>query len=183
MAKISIIPWIVKKLKRCIGIVEDTDTASQAIASDKYVIWKGDICKSTSAISEGDTLSSSNLSAVNDGVGNDLSQAIANLSPSEYSTTGITASSGVSITQGGYFMIGSVCFVMMVLSNTSSIAQYGQLFTGLPKSKGFSGGGNPVNAGTASVALENTTSGVRAFAASAISANSTIRIFTTYIAE
>ena len=78
MAKISIIPWIVKKLKRCIGIVEDTDTASQAIASNKYVIWKGDVCKSTSAIYEGDTLSSSNLSAVNGGVGNDLLQDIEN---------------------------------------------------------------------------------------------------------
>lgn len=79
MAKISIIPWIVKKLKRCIGIVEDTDTASQAIASNKYVIWKGDVCKSTSAISEGDMLSSSNLSAVSGGVGNDLLQDIANI--------------------------------------------------------------------------------------------------------
>lgn len=110
-------------------------------------------------------------------------QAIENLSPSGYSTSGITASSGVSITQGGYFMIGTVCVVMMVLSNTSAIAQYGQLFTGLPKSKGLSGGGNPVNAGTDSVALENTSAGVRAFAASQISANSTIRIFTVYIAE
>lgn len=77
MAKISIVPWIAKKLKRCIGIVEDTDTASQAIASDKYVIWKGDVCKSTDDISEGDTLSSDNLSQVSNGIGNDLLEDVA----------------------------------------------------------------------------------------------------------
>ena len=78
MAKVSIIPWIVKKMKKCLGIAEDTNTASRSIASGNYVIWKGDAYKASSAISEGDTLSSSNLEAVTDGVGNDLKQAIAN---------------------------------------------------------------------------------------------------------
>ena len=72
MAKVSIIDWIVKKLKRCIAIVEDGDTASQAIASGKYVIWKGNAYKASTAISQGDTLSLSNLTAVSDGIGNEL---------------------------------------------------------------------------------------------------------------
>ena len=101
MAKISIIPWIVKKLKRCIGIVEDTDTASQAIASNKYVIWKGDVCKSTSAISEGDTLSSSNLSAVTGGVGNDLAGGIANIPKLKYMDLEDTTPMNVNGKSGG----------------------------------------------------------------------------------
>ena len=76
MAKVSIIDWIVKKLKRCIAIVEDGDTASQAIASGKYVIWKGNAYKASSAISQGDTLSLSNLTAVSDGIGNELNSKI-----------------------------------------------------------------------------------------------------------
>lgn len=173
----------IENVKSTIAIVENGNTATNNISVGQYVIWNNALFTAREAIAIGDTLSYTNLQAVSNGAANSLSQAIANLSPSEYSTTGITASSGVSITQGGYFMIGSICVVMMVLSNTSSIAQYGQLFTGLPKSKGLTGGGNPVNAGTESAALENTSAGVRAFAVSAISANSTIRIFTTYIAE
>ena len=108
MAKISIIPWIVKKLKRCIGIVEDTDTASQAIASNKYVIWKGDVCKSTSAISEGDTLSSSNLSPVTGGVGNDLSQDIAKFQTVPINaTTNASGSFSTNIDYGSYILLGA----------------------------------------------------------------------------
>lgn len=103
MAKISIVPWIAKKLKHCIGIVEDTDTASQAIASDKYVIWKGDVCKSTDDISEGDTLSSDNLSPVTDGIGNDLLEDVAaNLLAVEEYTGTTPATGGLSITIGSF---------------------------------------------------------------------------------
>lgn len=180
------------------GNIAANYSTSSAYDVGDLCIYQGNLYRCNTAIASGEEWTAAHWTQVNiagelDSQKQDIAsntqdiasntQAIANLTPSEYSTIGITVSSGVSITQGGYFMIGNVCVVMMVLSNTSSIAQYGQLFTGLPKSKGFSGGGNPVNAGTASVALENTSSGVRAFAASAISANSTIRIFTTYIAE
>ena len=70
--KVSIIPWIVKKLKLGLALVEDGDTASQNIASGKYVSWKGNMCQASSAISSGDTLSSSNLTAVDGGALNAL---------------------------------------------------------------------------------------------------------------
>ena len=72
MTKVSIIDMIAKKLRRCIAIVEDGDTASQAIASGKFVIWKGNPCKASTAISAGATLSNSNLTALNDGIGNEF---------------------------------------------------------------------------------------------------------------
>ena len=70
--KVSIIPWIVKKLKLGLALVEDGDTSSQNIASGKYVSWKGNMCQASSAISSGDALSSSNLTAVDGGALNAL---------------------------------------------------------------------------------------------------------------
>ena len=72
MARVNIIEWIAKKLRSLTGIVEDGDTATHAISTGKYVIWKGNPCKASSAISIGDALSSSNLTALTDGVCNDL---------------------------------------------------------------------------------------------------------------
>jgi len=75
MPKVSVIPWIIKKLKGAIGIVEDTDTATHAIASGKYVIWKGVLCKASSAIAVNDTLSTGsggNLTVVDNGGLNDV---------------------------------------------------------------------------------------------------------------
>lgn len=72
MARVSIIEWITKKLRSLTGIVEDGDTATHAISAGKYVIWKGNPCKASSAISIGDALSSSNLTALTDGVCNDV---------------------------------------------------------------------------------------------------------------
>lgn len=74
--KVSIIPWIVKKLKLGLALVEDGDTASQNIASGKYVSWKGNMCTASSAISSGDALSSSNLTAVDGGALNALNGKI-----------------------------------------------------------------------------------------------------------
>lgn len=74
--KVSIIPWIVKKLKLGLALVEDGDTASQNIASGKYVSWKGNMCQASSAISSGDALSSSNLTAVEGGALNALNEKI-----------------------------------------------------------------------------------------------------------
>ena len=55
-----------------VAIVEKTDTATHAIAEGKYVVWKGHLTKASSAISVGDTLSSSNLTAVSDGLANNV---------------------------------------------------------------------------------------------------------------
>lgn len=81
--KVSIIDWIIKKLKRCIAIVEEGNTASQAIGSGKYVMWKGNLYTADTAISSGTTLAASggskNLTAVADGGYNDLNGKISTL--------------------------------------------------------------------------------------------------------
>lgn len=74
--KLSIIPFILTKLKQGLGIVQDTDTATQAIAKDKYVFWKGSLKKASSAISQNDTLSASNLGDVTEGALNQISDNI-----------------------------------------------------------------------------------------------------------
>lgn len=74
--KVSIVRFLINKIKSGLGIVQDTDTATQAISKDKYVWWKGSLKKASSNIAATDTLSSSNLSDVSDGVLNDLSGQI-----------------------------------------------------------------------------------------------------------
>lgn len=79
MVDLPITKWIKKKIRRLIGIVEDTDVATHSIASGKYVIWKGDLYKSKAAIAVGGSLSLSNLSPVSDGGLNELSEQIGTL--------------------------------------------------------------------------------------------------------
>ena len=76
MVDLPITKWIKKKIRRLIGIVEDTDVATHSIASGKYVVWKGDLYKSTAAIAVGGSLSLSNLSPVSDGGFNEVSEQI-----------------------------------------------------------------------------------------------------------
>lgn len=76
MVDLPITKWIKKKIRRLVGIVEDTDVATHSIASGKYVVWKGDLYKSTEAIAVGGALSLSNLSPVSDGGLNELSEQI-----------------------------------------------------------------------------------------------------------
>lgn len=59
-------------IKSDLGIVEDGNTATHAIAQGQYVIWKGSLYTASSAISVGATLSGSNLTAVSNGGFNDL---------------------------------------------------------------------------------------------------------------
>lgn len=61
--------------KGTVAIVEDGNTCTHVggIASGQYVVWKGLLYKATQAISVGTTLSTStNLSAVTDGIANEL---------------------------------------------------------------------------------------------------------------
>lgn len=55
-----------------IAIVANGDTAPQNILKDQYVIWNGALYTASSAIASGATLSSSNLSAAQNGGLNDL---------------------------------------------------------------------------------------------------------------
>ena len=74
--KVSITQYIINKIKAAMGIVQDTDTATQAISKGKYVWWKGKFKKATSAISQGATLSASNLGDVSEGALNELNSHI-----------------------------------------------------------------------------------------------------------
>lgn len=65
--------------KGTVAIVEDGNTCTHVggIASGQYVVWKGLLYKATQAISVGTTLSTStNLSAVTDGIANELNSKI-----------------------------------------------------------------------------------------------------------
>ena len=65
-----------------LGIVEDGDTASQAIEKDKFVIWKGASYFASTAIMQGETLEEDvNLTAIPDGVINGVVSALNNNFP------------------------------------------------------------------------------------------------------
>lgn len=59
-----------------IGIVQNTNTATQNITAGQYVIWKGTLYTASSAIASGATLSSSNLTAVSNGGLNAIQSAL-----------------------------------------------------------------------------------------------------------
>ena len=60
-----------------LGIVEDGDTASQAIEKDKFVIWKGASYFASTDIMQGATLEEDvNLTAIPDGVINGVVEAV-----------------------------------------------------------------------------------------------------------
>lgn len=62
--------------KSVIGIVQDTDTATENISKGKYVIWHGALYTASDAIVSGATLSSSNLTEVGGGGLNDIQRAL-----------------------------------------------------------------------------------------------------------
>lgn len=62
-----------------IGIVQDTDTATQNIPKDRYVIWHGALYTASAAIASGAALSSSNLTAVTGGGLNDVGEKVSAL--------------------------------------------------------------------------------------------------------
>ena len=63
-----------------LAFMEPGDTATQNIPAGRYVYWKGNMYKSSSAISQYDTLSLSNLTAVSPNALNDLQGQVTTLS-------------------------------------------------------------------------------------------------------
>ena len=76
---ISALTLMDANIKDCIAIVENGTTASVNIAEGQYVIWQSHAYKAVTNISAGDTLSSTNLSALTAGTVNDLNEKISNL--------------------------------------------------------------------------------------------------------
>ena len=101
--KLPIWQYIINKLKTALAIVQDTDTATRAISQGKYVLWKGNLCQASSAIAQDDTLSASNLTALNDGIANVLGDHIGNVETNIGSykllaTGSVSSNSSVNIT-------------------------------------------------------------------------------------
>ena len=84
------------KLKSDLGIVEDTNTATHAIAAGQYVIWKDELYMASSAIAVGDTLSSSNLTAISSGLGSEVASLNSTIANNQLST-----SNGVTVSKAG----------------------------------------------------------------------------------
>lgn len=113
MVDLPITKWIKKKIRRLIAIVEDTDTAVHSIASGKYVVWKGDLCKSTAPIAVGGSLSLSNLSPVSDGGLNELSE---HLTPVALT---YTPASGINYSFAYAYRIGKMVYINVRIRNAT----------------------------------------------------------------
>lgn len=88
-----------------LGYVELTNTAVHNIPSGAYVVWKGVLYTASSAISIGDTLSGSNLSAVSNGGLNDIVSNLPDamvLKPGS-NLVGKTILAGYNTGSGNYF--------------------------------------------------------------------------------
>ena len=109
-------------LKSDIGIVEDTDTATHTISSGQYVIWKNELYKASTAIPSGDPLSSTNLTAVSDGIANELNGNFTDRIKYNYASYSPTYPSNVT-GQGGnpttYFYSASVVHVVLSVKLTN----------------------------------------------------------------
>ena len=93
------------KLSNSVAVVEFGNTATQAIASGKYVVWKGNLYKANQAISSGATLSGK-LTSVSGGGLNDVYSSL----------NGKIITEDSSITNGHRYRLNS--------STDSSLAQF-----------------------------------------------------------
>lgn len=120
-------------IKGSLAYVENTNTATQNIPEGAYVIWQNAAYISTQAISLGDTLSGTNLTALSGGgitnnLRNDVDTLIAMFSPTLHTVTPATAD--VEIISGGYYQIGKLVIVALRLDKKIS----GQVYVyGFPK--------------------------------------------------
>ena len=90
----------ITKTRADIGIVEDGDKATHAIAKDQYVIWKGDLYKASQAIPVGTTLSTSNLTAKTSGLGEEVRSLNTAITPQHVSS--------IPTTTGVYYITSSI---------------------------------------------------------------------------
>lgn len=113
--KLPIWRLIVRKLRQAIAIVEEGDTCthSSGLAVGKYVIWKGTLCKVTTAMAYEETISGSKLEVVSDGIANEISSKLTNDVPgyisspyaSEVIRQSTIGSSSVTLTKTGWYKL------------------------------------------------------------------------------
>ena len=93
-------------LKSNLAWVEDGDTAVNSIASGDFVSWKGVLCTASSAITAGDTLSSTNLTEVSHGGLNALnSKMLFPVLPTRTQVNSGNGSGTATITTDGWHQI------------------------------------------------------------------------------
>lgn len=112
----------VGKVKTDLGIVEETDTATHNISAGQYVIWHGELTTAASAISVGDTLSSSNLTAVSGGGFNALNAKFATLEDS-LTTSGSITDKTIQFPTG--FDASNTTIVSFGIATSASEYRYG----------------------------------------------------------
>lgn len=136
------------KARQDLGFVEDTDVATHTIAAGQYVIWKGNLYTANSDITSGDTLSSSNLTAVGDKGGlNKLNSSISAID----SSLAIVADGDthIALTTGQYIYVKNHNTLAEGLyTANSSIGQNVALTTSNVTTVGSKGGLNKLNENT-----------------------------------
>ena len=108
------------------ALVQNTNTATQAISKDQLVVWKGVLKNATSNIANGATLSNSNLTDTK--VSTELaslSDQIANLAKRIIATKTVTVSAGDKLSdQRVYFTIPSGYIVVSVVPTVVSAEMF-----------------------------------------------------------
>ena len=110
----------IENVKETIAIVENSNTATNNISAGQYVIWNNALFMARDAIGIGDTLSYTNLQPVSIGAANSMTQAIANIQNlfSQTPSQPNPLSSRCTITNGGYVIIGKICFISVMISGS-----------------------------------------------------------------
>lgn len=146
--------------KGTVAIVEDGNTCTHVggIASGQYVVWKGLLYKATQAISVGTTLSTStNLSAVTDGIANELNSKIATIGTVVQGTVKsslavpnetFTDIATMSLTKGVWAITGGTQYTSSFTQQAiTRLCQNGSGISGTSlRNTGLSGGGSCVSA-------------------------------------
>lgn len=113
-----------------ITYTERGDTATQNIPQGKYVIWKNNPYISIASISTGDTLSSSNLVALDHGIIDNLLQTV-NSQANQINTLNnkLTVTKNTSITGITLWKQGNVVTINVALNSITTTAQWETLAT------------------------------------------------------
>lgn len=131
----------VEQIKSDIGIVENGTTAMHNISSGQYVIWKGNLCIATSAISSGDTLSSSNLTEVSNGGLNALNGKINSIGD-DYTLLGTIVASGSGWRTKDITSLSGYRFIMIALGINGGSGSFSTEFFPLSYFKTFTSSTN-----------------------------------------
>lgn len=120
-----------------LGYVELTNQATHNITAGSYVVWKGILYKANSNITIGDTLSNTNLTAVNDGGFNALSTEIKQIKHEiQYLETESAITHTINIPSGSSHYVyirnpgKSRCWYGLIMAGGNGSVEYNEDFRG-----------------------------------------------------